>query len=491
MGKPQNNWAGLGVRVFKLKTSKNVRGKLKEFYDMLTSLLPRDELPKSAFRYREEWENSFIETIHNRLATCKWLRPAKKRGRKKGKRKSRKPIPRRPPYLLTVRFILQSGEQRGRRDAPVVVDLRKREVRIPCVGVAVPIPERLARALEEENGLEPRPDFVVQLTSEGRLRIIAKRAPEPRALEVPLRIIAVDENSRYGFVVAVFDFDSNGYCRLTRFEIFKPPNHGYREGIVAALRSYADKPAEALESVRELLPLIPTPDDAERLARKTLARKRRLNDAFIETLVAGVRELVREALRQGAAVAIVVDPIDAQSLQGTPLQGTLLRVRRRLKNLSAYEGIHFAELRASGRYCPFCGAEGAENGHRMFMCPRCGTVWDRDRAAAVNLVLRYLRGLHKEECQDADTIRLADALLAWLKRHTNFLVPSPVPEGAGVRHRGPSPEGAQRAGRAVTDEPAARRARRLPPPTGGSAPEGAGMRARAQATPSCDEFGLA
>jgi len=228
--------------------------------------------------------------------------------------------------------------------------------------VSVPLPERLVKALEEENGLEPRPDFVAQLCSDGRLRIIAKRAPAPRALELPLRIIAV------------FDFDSNGYCRLTRFEVFKPPNHGYREGIVAALKSYADKPAGALERVRELLPFTPTPDDAEKLARKTLARKKKLNDAFIETLVAGVRELVREALQEGAAAAIIVDPIDAQSLRGTPLQGTLLRVRERLENLARYEGAHFAELRASGRYCPFCGAEGVENGHRVFKCPSCGAI---------------------------------------------------------------------------------------------------------------------
>jgi len=235
-------------------------------------------------------------------------------------------------------------------------------------------------------------------------------------------VIAVDENSRHGFVLAVFDFDERGYCRLTRFEIFKPPNHGYREKVASALKSYADKPAEALESVRELLPLIPTPGDAERLARKTLARRKRLNNAFIETLVAGVRELVRGALQEGSAAVIVVDPIDEGSLRGTPLQGTLLRVRERLENLARYEGAHFAELRASGRYCPFCGAEGVENGHRMFMCPRCGTVWDRDRAAVVNLVLRYLKALYREECQDANLIRLADAMRAWLKRHTGFLL---------------------------------------------------------------------
>jgi len=254
------------------------------------------------------------------------------------------------------------------------------------------------------------------------LRIIAKRAPEPRPPEVPLRVIAIDENSRYGFVVAVFDFDERGYCRLTRFEIFKPPNHGYREKVVSALKSYADKPAGALESVRELLPFTPTPGDAERLAERTLARKRRLNDAFIETLVAGVRELVREALQEGAAVVILVDPIDAESLQGTPLQGTLLRVRERLRNLARYEGAHFAEIRASGKLCPLCGAEGRENGHRVFKCPRCGVAWDRDRAAAVNLVLRYLKALYREECQDANLIRLADAMRAWLKRHPGFLL---------------------------------------------------------------------
>ena len=297
-GKANGTTPGPGRRVFKLKT-KSVRGKLKEFYNMLTSLLPRDELPKSALRYREEWENSFLQVIHSRLKSGKWLRPPKKRKNGKKKRERKSNIPKRPPFLLTVRFILSSGERRGRTDAPVVVDLRARELRIPCIGVAMPIPERLARALEEENRLELRPDFVVQLTSGGQLRIIAMRAPPPRPLEVPLRVIAIDENSRYGFVVAVFDFNSNGYCRLARFEIFKPPNHGYREKVVSALKSYADKPGlEALESVRELLPLIPTPSDAEKLARAALARKKKLNNAFIETLVAGVRELVREALRR-------------------------------------------------------------------------------------------------------------------------------------------------------------------------------------------------
>jgi hypothetical protein len=43
---------GPGRRVFKLKTSKSIKGKLKNFYNMLTFLLQQVELPKSAFRYR-------------------------------------------------------------------------------------------------------------------------------------------------------------------------------------------------------------------------------------------------------------------------------------------------------------------------------------------------------------------------------------------------------------------------------------------------------
>ena len=38
------------------------------------------------------------------------------------------------------------------------------------------------------------------------------------------------------------------------------------------------------------------------------------------------------------------------------------------------------------------------------------------------MVLQYLRGLYEEECQDADSMRLTDALLAWLKRHPGFLL---------------------------------------------------------------------
>ena len=40
-----------------------------------------------------------------------------------------------------------------------------------------------------------------------------------------------------------------------------------------------------------------------------------------------VRKLIREAKARGWSVAIVVDPIDCESLRGTELQRTLLKPR--------------------------------------------------------------------------------------------------------------------------------------------------------------------
>jgi len=436
-----------GYRVFKVK---EIREELKEFYNSLisstyafTSFRENGALPKSALRYRKEWEREWKNVIKTRLSSGKWLRPS-----------SGKAVPRTPPFLLTVRFVMPDGKARGGTDAPVVVDLRKRELRIPCRKVRIPLPERLAKSLEEENRLEPRPVFVAQLTGSGRLRIVAARARGSAPFKVPLRLIAVDENSRHGFAVAVFDFDAEGHCALRCFKIFKPPNHGHREKIAAALRSYADKLSpERRARLAELLPVIPAPEDARELARRTLARKRWLNNAFVERITAAVRKLVRSAKRQDAFVAIVIDPIDAESVKGTPLQGTLLRVRAALKNLARYEGVHFRTIRASGKYCPLCAGEGVEIEPRTYRCPRCSLTWNRDRAALVHLTLKYLRRQFKEECQDADFLRLADALHAWLKRHPKFLVNAPFPEEAGVRHRGPPPKGAQRAGQTVTVNP--------------------------------------
>jgi len=93
--------------------------------------------------------------------------------------------------------------ERGNTAAPCVIDLRRAELRIPSYGIRLRLRASFARALAEESGLELRPEFALQLTARGKLRLIAKRALRAN-LGLPLYIITIDENSAYGFPVFVW-----------------------------------------------------------------------------------------------------------------------------------------------------------------------------------------------------------------------------------------------------------------------------------------------
>jgi hypothetical protein len=126
---------------------------------------------------------------------------------------------------------------------------------------------------------------------------------------------------------------NHGKVSLRRLEKLRPPNHGYRRGVAKLLQRYADKPSgEAKQQLAEILPeevlRTLTTERARELAEATRGKERRLNNAFVERLVARMRGLVREARRRGMNVLMLVDPIDPDSLRGTRLQGTLLRARR-------------------------------------------------------------------------------------------------------------------------------------------------------------------
>ena len=312
-----------------------------------------------------------------------------------------------------------------------MVDLRKGELRIPSYSVRVRLRASLVRALAEENKLTPRPDFVLQLTSRGKLRIIAKRTPPPPQLSTPLRVVAVDENSRHGFALAAFDFGDRG-CKLAYFEKLRPENHGYKRQLAAALQSYASAPTEEGRALLgQLLGQEPvkalTPERAREHAALARRKEKRLNNNFVQRVTARARELVREAAKEGRAAVVLVDPIDSETLRGTGLQGTLLRARRALENLCRYEGALFVELRASGRQCPRCGSWGTEvrqtRRARVYKCRRCGAVWDRDKAALYNLTTTYFERLRKGGRGNEAVLaeRALAALRKWLSKHPNAL----------------------------------------------------------------------
>jgi hypothetical protein len=97
------------------------------------------------------------------------------------------------------------------------------------------------------------------------------------------------------------------------------------------LQSFADEPApEKREALRELVGAFAdhlTPERARELAAHARSRERRLNDAFVASVVSELRKLVRKASKRGASVLILIEPVDPETLRGTELQGTLTRLR--------------------------------------------------------------------------------------------------------------------------------------------------------------------
>jgi hypothetical protein len=412
-GPGQNNKNLLGFRVYKPKVSKTNREKLKALYsdivNYILGVVHQLNGSKCLAWYADEW----VEMYEN----------AKRMREEAGKRTP----PKTPPLLMLVKFIMPDGSIRGNKCAPAVIDLRRGELRIPSYGVVQRLPRSLAKSLTEENKLNPRPDFVLLVTRRGFLRLIASRYV-PARVALPLRLICIDENSYNGEALAAWDILKPSEVVLSHYEKLMPRNRGFLDKMAALFKSASKGKAEALEKVRELLrktgkteaevAALLAPEKLAEIAAKTLEREKRLNRAFAEELTARVRALVREARARGWSVAIVVDPIDSESLRGTELQRTLLKPRRLLMNLARYEGALFKLYRASGRMCPQCGAWGVEIAHRRYRCPHCNIEWNRDKAATFMLATRFLDEYFKEECTDETYINIT----GWLLRHPRGLI---------------------------------------------------------------------
>jgi ribosomal protein S27AE len=417
VGKAPSNRAGLGFRVYKPRVSKVNRERLKALYNDVVNYILGVVHELKGFKYLAYYAGEWKEMYEN----------AKRVREEAGKRTP----PKTPPLLIPVRFVMPDGSVRGDNNAPCVVDLRRGELRISSYGVVQRLRRSLVRALIEENSLDPRPDFVLQVTRKGFLRIVAHRRLRAR-LELPLRIVTIDENSRYGHSTATW-YISEAKASMAGFEKLRPANHGFRREVAALLQSFADRPSE--ETKRQLAKFLPpealntlTTERARELAEKTREKERRLNDSFVCELVAKVRKLVREAVKKGMSALILVEPVDPSSLRGTELQGTLLRGRKLLMNLAVYEGAEVGEVGASGEVCPRCGARGVEVARtkrsRIYECPKCGLRWDRDKGVHYNMVYSYFARMAKEECDDDSVLaeRVLSALREWLEKHPNALM---------------------------------------------------------------------
>jgi len=161
-----------------------------------------------------------------------------------------------------------------------------------------------------------------------------------------------------------------------------------------------------------------TPERAERIAEQASRKIRKLNDDWIRSTLKEVRSLVRRLRDQGYLVVLVADVPQAESLKGSRLQRTLLRVAERLENLAAYEGARYFEPdnNVSGKRCPLCGKEGEEVQRRYYKCAGCGLVYGRDWVAAFNAAKLYLKACKAE--------KHIEALSTWLQSHPRALAKS-------------------------------------------------------------------
>jgi ribosomal protein S27AE len=415
VGKPRNNRprAGLGFRVYKPKVSRVNREKLKTLYNDVVNYVLGVVRELKGSKYLVYYADEWVEMYEN----------AKRVREEAGKRT----LPKTPPLLIPVRFVMPDGSTRGDNNAPAVIDLRRGELRISSYGIVQRLRKSLVRALVEENNLNPRPDFVLQVTRRGLLHLVASRYVRA-SVTLPLRIIAIDENSLNGEALAAWDVLKPSRIVRSRYEELMPRNRGFLDRTAALFQSAAAGKAGALEEVKELLreaekdeteiAALLAPEKLAEIAAETLEKEERLNRAFAEELVSLVRRLIREARARGWSVAIVVDPIDSESLRGSELQRTLLKPRRLLRNLARYEGALFKLYRASGKMCPKCGAWGVEVAHRRYRCPRCGIEWDRDKAATFWLAKRFLDEHFREESSDETYVNVT----GWLEKHPRGLL---------------------------------------------------------------------
>ncbi|MEM3981292.1 MAG: zinc ribbon domain-containing protein, partial [Thermofilum sp.] len=413
--------AGEGYRVFRVETSQEERGQLERLYRRLVAGDP--SLPRSAFRYHKSWEEE--------------RRNAREMREQAGKRT---PPRRDPPYYLLVEITKDGKRIHGSKGASVIVDLGRGELRIPCAGIRVHLKPSLLKALEGELRLDPKPEFILQLTCRGRLRIVAFRSP-PRwwlyreecsdfaatRLEPPVRVVGLDLNSIYGIAVAIFDITEGG-VRVPKSPMrWQPPNDTLYLAEAAVLRKISrglpptpprDASEEeqamwfwALERVRRLERRVGalTTERADKLRRQLERAARMARKRWARRVVHELRQLIREA---GGRAVIAADNPDPESLRNSDLQKTYLRVVRLIENLCRYEGALYREVRASGRACPLCGRWCEEVEHRYYRCSHCSIVFDRDYGGAFNAALVVLPPL------------LADALKGWLKAHPKALAPN-------------------------------------------------------------------
>ena len=276
--------------------------------------------------------------------------------------------------ILNTAFYLNGKKIHGSGSAPVRIDVDKMELKIRPLRLIIKIPKSTVKEIENVLTKNDIKSFVQLMNNEVKLIFFKQFQRKP--LKTPFEIIALDINSRHGVKILNISVDFQS-IKLIYQKRLKSPN---MRGIWREIRR------------RQKLYSITFDKSYAREIKQLGERRKGLNRNFINNIIHTIRGLLR---KNSLPKIILIDPIDYKSLQGTRLQGTLISIIKKIKNLAGFEDTLYLEyLGTSGRRCPLCNrAMKRIKNHfpaRIYRCERCRITIERDVNACWRMILKFL-----------------------------------------------------------------------------------------------------
>jgi len=274
-------------------------------------------------------------------------------------------------------FFLNRKKIYGSSNAPIRIDIDRRSLKFRWLKKSVQLNKS---TIDEIKNVLKKGNIrsVGQLTLKDGVifKVVFFKPFQRKRLKPPFEIIAIDINSVHGVKVLNIRIDFQK-IKLIYQKRLKPPNH-----------------STLLREIRQRQKLYSaTFDKSYAKEIKQLGKRiKGLNRNFVNSTIHILRELIR---KNDLPKIVLIDPIDHKSLEGTRLQGTLLSIIDKIRNLCGFEDALYLEYKGtSGKKCPLCNRAMKKiknkSPARIYKCERCQILIERDVNACWRMTLKFL-----------------------------------------------------------------------------------------------------